>query len=346
MSGTESYSSEVRDFDYTDIFPQCNEEYNDAKRRYDNFYTSRLGHGCRGFCVQVAGSKPWTSLNADCLELGKYLYHINYNSSIEKKRSCKYLFYKLLLEKNYKKLNCESVSLCFNNMKTHLEKELYLKSKSYNCSNHFNNLDVKAYGVFDILDHLYNYIYKIKNSGRICHNSERVSCDGYINTLKSCEYKDGENFKKLLKIIEAEYEKLCPKTVVPIDVKHDTLHHNSMTETDAETELKITEFGSSSKALKPEVRPFIGIIKLPEASQHKLKSEDISTGSVNGISTSTIVLMPYTTYCVLLQKSVKKSKRLLNKDNKEYINLKNSYEKSYKNITDYNYQFMYSSVDS
>ncbi|GAW84335.1 variable surface protein [Plasmodium gonderi] len=250
----------------------------------------------------------------------------------------------------------------------HLVKQLYLGRNSYNCSIHFKDLDDKAYGVFDILDTLYNIIYKI--NGRECYNSERVSCDRYIKKLKSCEYKDGVNFKKFLKNIEIQYEQISPKSVVRNEVKHDASHRNSMTETGTETELKKTKIASSSKTLEPEISQYIGGIKVPKKIQLKLRSENTDTGSVNGISTSTIVLMPvivtisiilykliykniifqsyyqYTTYGALLQKSVKKLKRLLNKKNKEHLNLKNSYKKAYENITDYNYQLAYSSIDS
>ncbi|GAW83988.1 variable surface protein [Plasmodium gonderi] len=159
--------------DFNSIYPKCKNEYEEAKNIYRNGTpeNTSLGFACRDICQELTGNRGMCGFYIDCLYTGSYLFHIKNNANIKKEESCSYYNYKLnKIFKNFSTTCTNNEQNCYNKI-TSNRTNVRINIPDI-CKDHIKKLEQGTYEIFNFMDELYMYLYKIPSGYYICHYRE------------------------------------------------------------------------------------------------------------------------------------------------------------------------------
>ncbi|GAW84595.1 variable surface protein [Plasmodium gonderi] len=202
------YSTEVvKEADFSGMFPRLSHEfYIISREKLGDPLDNRLSHACKNFCNVVKNNY---NFNVNCINLGRFLNFINRSSDDNhKKHSCRYFFYKLKLELKQKSIECGEIRSCYGTLINILRNELFLNG-TYTCSQYIADLDDEAFPIFNKLDLISDYTYKLI-LGDTCW--EDIKYDKYIKELTSSKYMEDKHFYDAFETVFNDYKKYCPRS--------------------------------------------------------------------------------------------------------------------------------------
>ncbi|GAW84162.1 variable surface protein, partial [Plasmodium gonderi] len=200
-------ATEKKDFDFTGIFPNCRNDYNNSwnRRWQTNYFYTEYSKVCLDYRNNIkAYNIGGQGFQEDCIALGLYLNNIKEKNESEEsfylEASCKYFFYKLkeLVDKH--KGNCNTTQECY---------ELLIKNNEAQgvsripmpqvCQQYVNNNDVGDY-IFKMLKNLdilydrYNLFVSTKPPNKSKFDSFRT----HFQYLDNHECNNSTTFRTLL----------------------------------------------------------------------------------------------------------------------------------------------------
>ncbi|GAW82009.1 variable surface protein [Plasmodium gonderi] len=349
-------NASIDETEFNEIFPNFDNEYDYALINYSN----KNGYGMLGFhlstfCYGFINrehndiEKKLKPFYNSCMELGRYLYHIENEklSEVEKILNCIYFSYKLKMELGKYSSNDKNLVALFKRTvkpsiinDEHRDVETFIQV----CHEFDEYSGDDGSEILENFKKVYNIIEELKDNTNYC-TSCKQNYEEYMSSLESSKCKDISSFKFILEKIKNFYECKCPleKNVhldhyPTVEQISENTENNSMNDTNniAETNPKISPNEGTNTLLINE--PFTN--ELTET----ITSVNIGTFSVISVILILIfILYKYTPYGSYLLRRILMSGRRLNRRYKDHLNLMESFDKTYNNSIDDRYSIAYKS---
>ncbi|GAW84429.1 variable surface protein [Plasmodium gonderi] len=183
------------DYDFTDIFPTCKQEYDEAKNSCSFVsFNNPFGPVCSvmGQSLGITDyTFPWT-----CQELSCYLNNIKSKKVDSIERNCKYFNYMLkYVLVNYTP-TCEEEKSCYNKMITLYE--AYDKYEFDKCKTYVDNLDHDTFSKFQNLYWLYNNLKNFEIDSHKCPK-DRTYFKKYMKFYEICQANNNSSYCDVLR---------------------------------------------------------------------------------------------------------------------------------------------------
>ncbi|GAW84606.1 variable surface protein [Plasmodium gonderi] len=333
-----------KDLDFNSIFPTCINGFNWAPHLHTgNQLFHKLTTLCSAFRLEVTShTLSDHSFINNCNILSLYLDHITKRINDDNKEACcKYFYYKLkkyIL--NNRDCNCSGSKDCYEKLieKIGINSEAQISDI---CWNHVINIDTDTFSTLEKLDNLYS-TFNTFNNAALPNKSDIYKFIYALKDLEKSIDKYHDSFKLSLQQANADYisfvktleEKGPQGKILLIYLKQDG-YINGI--------LKVV-LGTNEKEESTEGNTNIGAI----IDAYTDSGAGTGTGIVIltfAILVTVYILYKYTPYFSFLKPRVRKLRKVLKKNNKNYLDFMGRFDVEYKNSIDDEHKISYSSAN-